>query len=107
MFAKRREWPRMNTDKKNPKNCFWFYPCSSVFIRGHSCVCLFRQCGPLAGDSFTASQPAVSRSRRYPGGASIGTSASRLSLSRFEAHFNLGTHFDGVAALDRGLITEL
>src|SRR5208283_5796298 len=31
----------MNTDKKNPKNCFWFYPCSSVFIRGHSCFGLF------------------------------------------------------------------
>jgi hypothetical protein len=25
----------MNTDKTNPKNCFWFYPCLSVFIRGH------------------------------------------------------------------------
>src|ERR1035437_348187 len=40
-------------------------------------------------------------------GASIGISISRLSLSRFEAHFNLGSHFDGVAALDRGLITKL
>jgi len=28
-------------------------------------------------------------------------------LSRIEAHFNLGAHLDGVAALDRGLITEL
>jgi hypothetical protein len=24
----------MNTDKTKPKNCFWFYPCSSVFIGG-------------------------------------------------------------------------
>ena len=32
---------------------------------------------------------------------------TRLLLSRFEAHFNLGFHFDGVAALDRGLITKL
>src|ERR1017187_2776868 len=40
-------------------------------------------------------------------GASIGTSISRLSLSRFEARFNLGSHFDGVAALDRWLITKL
>ena len=30
-----------------------------------------------------------------------------LSLSRFEAHFNLGSHFDGVAALDRWRITKL
>src|ERR1019366_8348437 len=35
------------------------------------------------------------------------TRISRLSLSRFEAHFNLGSHFDGVAALHRWLITKL
>ena len=29
------------------------------------------------------------------------------SLARFEAHFNLGSHLDGVAALDRGLETKL
>jgi hypothetical protein len=28
---------RMNTDKTKPKNCFWLYPCSSAFIRGHLC----------------------------------------------------------------------
>ena len=32
---------------------------------------------------------------------------SRLLLSRLEANLNLGSHFDGVAALNRRLITEL
>ena len=30
-----------------------------------------------------------------------------MLLARFEAHFNFGAHFDGVAVLDRGLVTEL
>src|ERR1017187_7273648 len=58
-------------------------------------------------------RPAPERGERLPTrppistAASMGTSSSRLSLSRFEAHFNLGAHFDGVAALDRRLITKL
>ena len=42
------------------------------------------------------SRPAVGRPNR-----------DAASLSGFEAHFNLGFHFDGVAALDQGLITKL
>src|SRR5208283_5964163 len=31
----------MNTDKTKNSSLGFSYPCSSVFIRGHSCVCLF------------------------------------------------------------------
>ena len=64
----------------------WAHGCAMPHSAGHS--------GPRRRSSPDRTSP-------------IGTGTSRLSLSRFEAHFNFGAHFDGVAALDWGLITEL
>src|ERR1035438_8080774 len=83
------------------RNCFT----NSSIKCASSCSCFVSK-EEQAGDSARRGTQMGSRTPRSRG-ASLGTSISRLSLSRFEAHCNLGSHCDGVPALDRWLITKL